>query len=107
RRRLGGAAEELVEHTLAILRRDTEPGVGHREHGATVALAHEDQYYAALWRVLDRMREQVSDHLGEAVAVAVDDQRVVRHVEHELVRLRVREEQSRLLARELDEVERR
>ena len=60
---------------------------------------------AARRRVLDRVREQVPDHLREAVAVAVDHDGLVGQLEHELVRVEVREEEPRLLVRQLDQVD--
>jgi len=64
-----------------------------------------DAHDAAGGRVLDRVREEVSDYLRETVTVTVDHDRLVRQLERELMGVEMREEKTRLLVRQLDQVD--
>ena len=70
-------------------------------------MAHRDPHLAFGGdEILDRVREQVADDLREPVTVTVDGERVDGQIEQQAIAVRLQEEQLRLFAHQLDEVER-
>src|SRR5205823_7064606 len=65
-------AVELVEDPLALRARDAEPLVGHLDLALAVLRIDPDLDLAALGRVLDRVVDEVDEHLPELVRVAED-----------------------------------
>src|SRR5712691_5154598 len=78
-------AKELVEHVALLLGRDTEPGIPDGDAGEAAVRLGRELYAPALGRVLDRVREEVADDLGDPVAFSEDDQRLPREDRNELV----------------------
>ena len=67
RRRI--AAEELHEDPLLLVLRDPEALVADAHADNTVLLLGDDVHRASLGGVLDRVRQEVADHLREAVRI--------------------------------------
>ena len=81
------ATEELREDLLLVSSGNAEPFVSHPDPGliADRRCAHLDD--SAVGRILDRVREKVADHLGEAVAIAADGERLTGRLELQFVRI--------------------
>src|SRR5205823_14321116 len=79
------ATKELREDPLLLVGRDSEALIAHPDPCLVTDERGAHAHEAALRRVLDRIREEIPDHLGEAVTVAEDDERVVGRIELELV----------------------
>src|SRR6267143_913262 len=74
--RLGGAAPdppEPLEHVADLVRRDAQPGIGDADEREAAFRAGRQGHHASVWRVLDRVVDQVADHLDQAVSIAGDD----------------------------------
>jgi hypothetical protein len=79
--------EELREDLFLVCPGDPEPFVTHPDPGLIADPLGGHLDYSALGRILDRIREQVPDHLGEAVAVAPDGKWLRGRLKPQLVRL--------------------
>ena len=79
RRRPVEAGEQLAD----LLVRDADSGVGDLEAKRAVAVARRQCHRAAGRRELERVRDEVVEHLAEPVGVGLERQRAV-DVEHEL-----------------------
>ena len=73
---------ELLEDALLVLGRDADAGVGHRDQEAAVLDLGPDAHGAGLGE-LDRVADQVHQHLGEPALVAAPARQVRRHVDLE------------------------
>src|SRR2546427_1258887 len=62
-RRAGSDLTELLEHRVLVLRRDADPGIADRHFDRPVHRRCPHLDPAALWRELDRVRQQVQDDL--------------------------------------------
>ena len=65
-------AVEALEDAALVLRRDTDTGIGHRDHGVGAVTAHGDGDAAAVLIVLDGVVAEVEDRLGQQTADAGD-----------------------------------
>src|SRR5256885_11227636 len=65
----GVGAPEAIEHVRQVTGRDADPGVGDREHGASVVAAELDRDLAATRRVFHRVFDQVEGELAEAAPI--------------------------------------
>src|SRR5206468_2243227 len=65
-------SKELCEDLFLVCPGDPEPFVTHPDPGLIADPLGGHLDYSALGRILDRVREEIPDHLGEAVAVAAD-----------------------------------
>jgi hypothetical protein len=66
----GLAAAEALEEVAELVRPHADPGIRHDEADAAVRAGRVDRDVAAGRGELERVREQVVDHLGEAAAAA-------------------------------------
>src|SRR5712692_5616019 len=74
--RLGGATSdpaEPLEDVADLVWRDAQAGVGDADERKPAIRACRQGHRPAVWRVLDRVVDQVAHHLHEAVAIAGDD----------------------------------
>src|SRR3954469_7314573 len=65
-------ALELLEDPVALRGRDAEALVGHLDQARAVLAPHSQLDPPALGRVLDRVVDQVDEHLPQLVLVAAD-----------------------------------
>src|SRR5262249_1522277 len=71
---------ELLEDLLAVLLGDPGAGVRDRDHERVVGTARRDRHRAGL-RELDRVADQVRQHLGEAALVAASGREIGRQLD--------------------------
>ena len=81
------ATEELREDLLLVPSRDAKPFVSHPDPGFIADRRCAHFHDSTVGGVLDRIREQVADHLGEAVAIAANGERRIGQLELQLVRV--------------------
>src|SRR5205814_293056 len=98
-------AEEPREDRAALVLRDPQPGIGDRNPDVVSGRLGGDAERAAVRRVLDRVRAQVRDDLGGAVALAQNLDRLVRPRQLDRVLLALPREELGFLAQELGELE--
>src|SRR6266540_744550 len=77
-------AVELLEDAPLLGRRDAEPGVSDRETDVPVVRRDRDVDDAARRRVLDRVVDQVREHLAQLAGVCGDGRQHVRGIQEEL-----------------------
>ena len=76
---VGIEAVELLEDPPVLGRGDAEPGVGDREADRAVAVRDRERDRPALGRVLDRVVDEVDEHLVELAGVGDDARDPLRH----------------------------
>src|SRR5579872_5410420 len=70
------ASIETLKHTLELGRRNPRTGVRDLEHGLVSLAPDRDPHFAALRRELERVGEEVANHLPQASRITVDQRRL-------------------------------
>ena len=99
------AAHELAEDLTLEVRGDADALVLDADADDVVVSLAGDAHDAAARRILDRVREQVRDHLGEAIGVAAHGQRRRRQRDVEQVLRALAREELRLFAHDGTDVD--
>ena len=99
------AAEELREDAALMVCGDAEPRVADADDRLVVGPLGLDFHRSPFRRVLDGVREEVSDHLREPVAIAANEERLVDRVELKLMRLALRRVEHYLRLEQCDQID--
>ena len=99
-------AEEAREHLRLLPGRDAEPGIADADADDPVRAGCGDRHRAARGRVLDRVGQQVGEHLPDAVAVADQRERLAGRSELDPLTAGLRRAQFHLVVDEVGQLER-
>src|SRR3954469_12464473 len=100
----GVSAEEFRKDLMLLAGRDAHPLVANLDPDRAVLRLGGDLDDPSLWRILDRVRDQVSDHLTQAVRISEDGKRLRTDLDRELMLRALLAVQHRLLAEQCDHV---
>ena len=98
--------KNFVKTLRLLCGRDAQAAVAHADAREALIRSRRDGHRSAAGRILDRVGEQVGDHLADAIAVPDQRQRMTRRGELEPVTRGLRREEVHLLLQELVQVER-
>ena len=102
----GVRAEELREDLRLLSGRDAQARVAHADAGEALIRTRRERHRSAARRILDRVGEQVGDHLADAIAIPDQRERMTRRGELEPVTRGLRREDVHLVLQEIIQVER-
>ena len=102
----GIGPEELAEDLRLLFGRDAQTRIADLDAREALELCCRDRHDAPAGGVLDGVREEVGDHLPDAIAVSDHCERLLRRVEHEGVTRGLRREELDLVPHEVHERER-